>query len=476
MTITEMLAEWAVGSGPLYRRLALAIRAAIERGDLQPGEVLPAERTLAKTLAVSRTTVVAAYDYLRDESVVESRRGSGTRVAYQPAVTAPRGTDAPALHSMLGGDRSAIHFTAACLPGNDLVTTAIARLSTEELAPHVAGTGYEPAGIALLREAIANYYVQQGLPTDADQIIVTNGAQQALVLLTRLNLGSGERVVLEDPTYPGIIDAIRPTGARMVPVPVGPHGAETTALADAVTRATPALIYLIPTFQSPTGALMPEAVGRQVVKIAAESAVPVIDDRVLANIAFDSTPPPPLAVHDSAGVVITVESASKIFWAGLRIGWVRAPAPVIARLTRLKVVADLGTNIITQLITARMLADVETSRRFIQQDVARRHRILTDLLTESLPDWKWQTPHGGLCLWVKIDGDASQFAQIALRHGVTVVPGPAASPTEGHGDYLRIPFVHGQADMVEGVARLTRAWQAYQRTAETPTAYAPVLV
>ena len=476
VTVAEMLGEWAVGTGPLYRRLALAIRAAIERGDLQPGDVLPAERTLAKTLAVSRTTVVAAFDYLREDSIVESRRGSGTRVAYHPPVTAPSGTDSPPLYSMLGGEQSAIHFTGACLPGNELVTTAIAAVTAEELAPHVAGTGYEPSGVAVLREAIANYYAERGLPTDTDQIIVTNGGQQALVMLAQLYLGPGERVVLEDPTYPGMIDAIRPTGARMLPVPVGPEGADVAALADAVGRATPALIYLISAFQTPTGTVMPEAAGRQVVQIATRSAVPVIDDRVLANIELGSAPPPPLATHDSAGVVITVESASKIFWAGLRIGWVRAPAPIIARLARLKVVADLGSNVITQIVTERLLANINASRHFIHEDVARRYQNLANLLAEFLPDWKWQPPQGGLCLWVRIDGDAAQFAQVALRHGVTVVPGPAASPSERHGDYLRIPFVHGRAEMVEGITRLARAWQAYQRTEDATAAYAPVLV
>ena len=174
--------------------------------------------------------------------------------------------------------------------------------------------------------------------------------------------------------------------------------------------------------------------------------------------------------------MITVGSASKIFWAGLRFGWVRAPVPVIAQLAWLKVVAGLGSNVITQVVTARLLADIEASRRFIREDMERHYRNLTALLGEHLPNWTWASPRGGLCLWVRIDGDATQFAQLALHHGVTVVPGPAASPSERQEHYLRIPFVHNRSRMKEGVRRLTRAWEAYQQTADAPTTYAPVLV
>ncbi|MDP6349731.1 MAG: aminotransferase class I/II-fold pyridoxal phosphate-dependent enzyme [Chloroflexota bacterium] len=170
-------------------------------------------------------------------------------------------------------------------------------------------------------------------------------------------------------------------------------------------------------------------------------------------------------------------SGSKLFWGGLRVGWIRATAPLIDRLSRRKVGLDLGSSIVSQMVAAKLVPTFAPARADRAELVRRRYGRLTALLEEWLPDWTWDAPRGGLSLWVRIpEGDADEFANVAQRHQVAVLSGPMMSPAEGHRDRLRIPYVHEAAEMEEGVRRLARAWAAYRRVARPRAATASVLV
>ena len=238
------------------------------------------------------------------------------------------------------------------------------------------------------------------------------------------------------PTYLGSIDIFTGLGARLAAVPVGGDSAWLAALKGLVGRTAPRLIYLMPTFHNPTGAVMPDACRRALARFAREARVPILEDNTLADLSLSGKAPAPIAAFDAAAPVLTVGSLSKLFWGGLRIGWIRGSEELLARITRLKIMADLGGSLVGQLGAVRLMAEAERVKQVRRREMRERLDRLTRLLARSLPSWTWEAPAGGLSLWVKLpQGDANAFAQVALRHGVAVVPGhagfcpEAAAPT-----------------------------------------------
>lgn len=461
------LGAWSEASGPFYRRLANGMRSAVLRGDLTPGSRVPAERNLARLLAVSRTTVVSAYEILRQEGWLESRQGSGTRVRSAPRRSERPGPEPPSFRrnpvyrSLIEGSGETIEFLGAHLPGSGAIQGEIVSLK-EGLARMARGHGYLPAGLPELRRAIAERLRARGLPTREDQVLVTSGAQQAIGLVASLLLQRGDAVALESPTYLGAMDVFTNAGAHLLPVPVGERGIRPGALSDLVARGSPRLVYLVPTFHNPTGSVLSEGARREIARMADETRVPVVEDDALADLTLGPEPPAPIAAFSRRGLVLTVGSLSKVLWGGLRIGWIRAPEPILARLTRLKILTDLGCSILSQIAAVELLSRIDTIRRARRREVRTKYGRMARLLKTLLPSWSWTPPAGGLSLWVRLPhGDATGFAQVALRHGVAVVPGPLASPDSGGADRLRLPFVHEAETMTEGMQRLARAWRAY---------------
>ena len=198
-----------------------------------------------------------------------------------------------------------------------------------------------------------------GLPTRPEQVLITNGAQHAIALCAALYLQRGDSVLVEDPAYFGALDAFRVAGARVSPLPVEAGGVPPGVLRDRIIATAARLVYLTPTFQNPTGAVMPVAARKEVARIASELAIPVIDDGALAELALDGPTPPLIATYAPSAPILTIGSLSKLAWPGLRAGWVRAPEPIIERLARLKSANDLGSPLLTQAIAVRLLAAID---------------------------------------------------------------------------------------------------------------------
>jgi DNA-binding transcriptional MocR family regulator len=223
-------------------------------------------------------------------------------------------------------------------------------------------------------------YTERGIPTSLGQILVTTGGQQALSLLAQAFLAPGDQVV-EGPTYPGALEAFREQAAVLRCLPTGLDGLETAAKGHRIV-----LAYVISTFHNPTGSVRPAAARRALVKATAASAVWLIDDEVLSDLAFPGVQvPPPLAAYSDA--VISVGSLSKSVWGGLRTGWVRAPEPLIARLARLLVVHNLGQNVPGQLAAAELLPVLHSLTARLAPERQARHDHLRAHLARHLPDW-----------------------------------------------------------------------------------------
>ena len=466
------LGVWPTGPGPLQHKLARGLVDAIRKGAVHPGIRLPSERSLAQALSISRTTVVAAYDALRESGWLDSRTGSGTWVCESsPAVAAARGAahaGALAASPLLGllahrDDKDVIDFAMGSpLPLRELPLDLFT-LPPDEYAALVHDRLYYPLGLPTARQAVATYYCKTGLPTRPEQILITNGAQHAIALCAALYLQRGDSVLVEDPAYFGALDAFRVAGARVTPLPVDAGGVPTGVLRDRIIATAARLVYLTPTFQNPTGAVMPVAARKEVARIASDLAIPVIDDGALAELALSGPTPPWIATYAPSAPILTIGSLSKLAWPGLRAGWVRAPEPIIERLARLKSANDLGSPLLTQAIAVRLLAAIDPIRQLRRHELKLRRDLMAGLLRESLPDWKFRLPAGGLFLWVKLPaGDSREFAQVALRHGALILPGPAMSAAEQHAPFIRLPFLAEDETLRTGVRRLSAAWRDYQ--------------
>src|SRR5215471_3240402 len=465
------LGDWASGAGPAYRLLADAIRARAEAGALSVGARLPAERSLAGALGISRTTVVAAYDLLRQEGWLESRRGSGSRLlrAAEKALSIGVERHDPAaferstiLRSLVEASESKVEFMGLHLPAaSPYVAEALAHVG-EDLAKLVGHHGYWPVGLPALRSAIATHLTKSGLPSHPEEILVTHGAQEAIGLAASLFLAPGRTVVLEDPTYVGAIDVFAAAGARLSPVPVSDHGVRMDFLRDAVAREAPSLIYLMPSFQNPAGVVTPESHRREIAAIAAERGIPIFEDDALANLDMGHRPPKPIASYAPAAPILSVGSLSKLMCGGLRVGWIRAPEPLIGRLARKKALGDLGNSAVSQVVAARLLPRAGEIREFRRRQISERLAVMEKELSRLLPEWTWRRPGGGLSLWVRLPrGNAVEFGRVAQRHGVSILPGTICSPSNGCAEFLRLPFVLEPAKIREGVRLLAEAWRAY---------------
>lgn len=477
-TLVELIGPWADGADPLNEQLAAALARAIDLGLLPPGTRLPAERELARELALSRTTIVAAYDRLRLAGLARSRQGSGTRVAARrpgltqaylapldatdsDAVLLPTTSTAPSVGLLTPLVDDAIELTIGALPAGSIVAEAMAAAVRDDLPALMLDSGYDPFGLPALREQIAAYLTRLGVPTDPDQVLVTSGAQQALHLIGSQLGGPGSSVVMENPSYIGAIDAFRTTGNRLIPIPVDDDGARVEVIGLLGTSAPVRLVYVIPTFQNPTGAVMPESRRRELARLAGESGFQVVED-LTPDLTLGVDSPPPIAAFDPGDRVITVGSLSKLAWGGLRVGWVRAPRAVIDRLVAGKIVADHSSSLVTQAIGARVFERLDEVAKRSRQAGAERRSVLMSALAQRLPEWTWTEPKGGLSLWVRLPGaDAVAFSRLAATLGVVVRPGPLASPDGGFRDHIRIAYGSEPDRLVDGVERLAAAWAAY---------------
>jgi len=465
--LADLLGRWPSADGALYRLLATRIGKLADTGELPPGVRLPPERALAAALSVSRNTVALAYQVLRDDGMAESRQGSGTRLVPHRVTPAAAHRANGFFTGMLDAAR-AIDLSMAtvdCAPAvAEVLADPASVLSPAERTELTAQTGYLPFGLPTLRAAIAEMLTAaHGIPTTPEQVLVTSGAQQALDLLLRSEAAPGQPVVCEDPTYAGFLDALHRAGARPIGVPPG----DVPRLAEAVRVHRPAVAFLIPTFQNPTGRVLPAAERHELVGLASRYPdVTFIDDMTMADVPLtgkagdgvEAPQPPPLAaLAPRLSNVVTVGSLSKTYWGGLRTGWVRAPEGIIARLAAAKAAADLSGQPFQQAIVAELIRGRHDEIiKWRQEWVRPRYEAMARSLGSLLPAWEWAPPAGGLTIWARLpnDTDSSAFAQAALRRGVAVIPGRLLSVSTDRTPWLRIAFTRSPADLAAAAAAL----------------------
>lgn len=455
--LARLLGRWEAKPGrqrhPAYAALAGAVRGLLADGRLAFGVRLPAERELAEALDVSRTTVSAAYQQLRESGHLTSRRGAGSWTTLPPGHrVAISGLWSPT-------DELDVIDLAAAAPSAPPQLPEAAVEAMEDLPRYLAGPGYHPAGLPVLREEVAALFAARGVPTAPDQIMITNGVQHALDLVLRLFVSPGQVVLVESPTYPNALAALAGRRARTVTYGLPESGWDVELLPETLRQTAPRVAYVIPEFHNPTGHLMPEPIREALVVAAHTSGTDLVVDESFVDLPFTDTPmPSPVAAYDRRARVLSIGGMSKPYWGGLRIGWVRAAAPVVQRLAAVRVGVDMASSVLDQLVAVRLLhraADIVPARR---AELAARCAALAEALTERLPEWRFRLPGGGVTLWAELDEPVSSaLTRAAEERGVRLAPGPAFGVDGTLERFLRLPFYLPEAELVEAVRRLALA-------------------
>lgn len=451
--------------GPLYQQVASSLRAAIASGEVAPGTKLPTERALASQLGLSRTTVIGAYERLEAEGIIVRRQGSGTFVSSAGAFIHSDRLDPADWSSDPGRAELPMVSLARGYPSPLALVTQTMTDAVGRLTEAVSGAGYSARGLPELRARLATYFGARGLDTHTEQLVVTTGAHQAIDLVVRALIRPGDTVLVESPTYCGALDILHARNARLVPVPVSPDGDLVGRIESAIRRHRPKLIFLTPTHQNPTGFTLDDDSRARLAELIRRSWIPLIEDDSLADVLTDGSVAAPLTAFagDPNVPIYTVGSVSKLFWAGLRIGWVRAPNKREATtLATIKGNMDMGSSILPQVITEALLGDIDGARRTRQAELVPKLDLLESMMRIHLPTWLWSHPAGGMSAWFKMpSGNAEDLTEIAARYGVQVLPGSEFAADHKCLLFVRLTFNAAPEAIVTGVQRLGRAFEHY---------------
>lgn len=449
------IGDWRVGDGPLYRRLAGALAATVQRGDLHAGDLLPAERHLSTALRVSRSTVVAAYAELRARGLAVTKRGRGTVLAARAPVRVHPRVFAADLVRRSGDHDRLVDLTVGAPRCDELVAELVDGLDLRTSSGH---HGYRPFGLPELCDAIATRMTTAGVTTTPDEILVTAGAQEGLSLLAA-ELGAGRTVACETPTYAGAIGAFQAAGATVVTVPRDDEGPSADRLASVLSReGGVGFAYVGGSCHTPTGRGISDARRTELLDTAAEHGVRLVEDLALDDMRFVGGGGTPMWQRDPERVV-AVGSLSKVVWPGLRVGWLRAPRHVLDRLLERRVAWGLGVSVPSQLLALAALGDLERIGMRRRAEARRKMGLALDVLAEEAPEWAVQPADGGWALWFPLPGgDTEGFARLARRRGVVVAPGSSSGLADEHAGHLRISTALSEPELERALGVLGAAW------------------
>jgi DNA-binding transcriptional MocR family regulator len=461
----------------IYHSILDHIRSELLEEDLQ----LPSVRELSKQLEVSLVTVVKAYQKLEQEGFITSVQGKGTfiRKTKMEETERKEGTSTYdwqlSVQDYLPRSQFArfhqvpqkIHLSSNMIdPGllpNRYLEQEIHKMLSEN--PKILSQYGEIQGDKELRKAMVEYLKRMDVPTTPDNILVTSGSQQGIDLVARTFVGPGDVVVMEAPTYPGAIDVFRGRGATILTVPVDSDGMRIDLLQNLCDKYKPKIIYTVPTFHNPTGAVMTLKRRRQILELARSIQCLVIEDDPCSEVYFEKKPPVPMKSLDQFGNVIFLKGLSKILAPGCRIGILAATGSIFKRLLAAKANTDLGSPLLTQkaihsfITSNRMMDHLKKLRTALRI----RRDLVLEILTQHLPEEvSWFIPKGGLNVWLTLPSwiNTDHLLLEAKREQITFLPGSACYPTEQENHHLRISFSYmNEQQLEQGVTTICNILQ-----------------
>lgn len=464
-------------SAPMYLQIANSLAAKITECTLPSGTRLLPERELASLLDVSRTTIINAYRLLEERGLVSTRVGSGTYVTGTPA-TNQQTHDMPweqlfspqyksplssILRSLVASPTADETISlAAGMPDPSLYNLSIIEeaLVNSRTNLHSSDYGYIPIeGYPPLRRSLASWQGSQGIHATPDNILIVSGSQQGLYLIVKGFIEPRDYVVVESPTYLGAIQILEAAGARILCLPQS-SSLDMEALEDFLIRYRPKLFYTIPTFQNPTGRIMPLSQRQELIRLAARYRLTIVEDDPYSKIYYGHQPPPSLKSLDTYGGVIYLGTFSKILFPGLRTGWITAAPPVINRLAQEKQYVDLHSNNLSQKILQFCLEQDYLSNHlsYVRKEYKSRRDTLAKAIRQYCGNYlDFELPEGGFYLWCSVRPPASptELLRRAATTGVTFVPGEAFFVNIADNHHIRLCFAtHSEELLSEGMRRL----------------------
>ena len=447
-----------------YAALAADIEASILAGVLRPGDKLPSVRHTCASRGVSASTVFQAYYLLEARGLVQARERSGyfVRAGLRRAPPEPEQASQPADQSIAVDVSERVFEVLESSMARDVVPLGSAfpspllyplqRLSqalatsAKSLDPWSSVDDLTP-GHADLRRQIALRYLAAGMPVSADDIVITNGALEALNLCLTAVTRAGDAVVVESPTFYAALQSLERMGLHAIEVPTHPReGIDLTALEAAIVRHRPKACWLMTTFQNPLGSLMPEAKKKALVALTTRHGVALIEDDVYAELYFGDQRPLPAKAFDTEGLVLHCGSFSKSLAPGYRIGWA-APGRFARAVARHKLTSTLSASAPAQAALALYLerGGFDKHLRKLRAALAAQQAVFAQAVGHYFPPGTRATrPEGGYFLWVELpEGcDALHIHRQALAQGISVAPGPIFSASHAFMNCLRLNYGH----------------------------------
>jgi DNA-binding transcriptional MocR family regulator len=437
----------------LYQQISEQLKARISDGRLPAGSRLPTVRQLAEDLGVTRLTIQNAYAELQTAGWIESTVGRGTYVSHDVnghtfgrgiGALTPDGVinDILQLNQIVGLRSMASASPDARLFPAEEFWSALADLQSEA----VAMVSYSSSqGDPLLRVEISQDLTERGIDVTPDRVLVVAGVTQGLALVSRTLAQIGDTILVEQPTYLGLLHTLKLHGVNAVGVPMDQEGPNLAALEQAILQHRPRFFYTVPTFQNPTGLSMSLERRHALLELCANHGVMVVEDDIYGRLGYDTPTPPPLFALDTRDQVIYVGSYSKVLMPGLRLGFVIAPQRLADRLLSLRRATDLCSPTLLQRTLAHFLRNGGLKRhlrRVLPIYRERRNALVNALQRNMPPAVEWHAPQGGFCAWLTMPSyhPFSDLEQALLRQGWAVAPGEVFMADADQRKSIRICF------------------------------------
>lgn len=443
----------------LYERVARLVETQISTGTLRTNDRIPSVRSMSRTAKVSVSTVVQAYVHLENIGLIEARPQSGfyvrppdPKVLPQPRAKITRARRPMSVAAeVLDTCREALSRTDI-VPLNGAFTSPtlyptqrLNNLMREVLRdrPGNAGELIVPPGDPELRRQIAKRMALAGAPTDAAHVVITNGAMDAIIMALQVLCQPGDAVMVESPTYFGVLQAMEHLRLKVVEVPNHPGtGIDVEAVRDRVRSTRIAAAVLMPNFNNPVGSLTPDDAKRAIVAALSASEVPIIEDDIYGELHYGSVRPTSLRAYDDAGWVISCGSVSKTIALGYRIGWAVSPQ-FHAEISRAKFFSAVGSPTLQQHVLARYYASGGYDRylRRLRSTLSANAQHFVEAVARYFPSGtRAARPAGGVVMWVELPQgvDGAELLRTALASRIGIAPGLVFSAKADYRNYIRI--------------------------------------
>lgn len=446
----RMLRNWSSDQETLVESLSTNLADLIDAGFIPAGVTLPSQRELSSVLGVSRGTVAAAMTQLEQHNYLVIQKGSGARV--RSGRSRRSANSSGRFFTLTNAPADVIDLSTGAMPASQ-VTRSLLNERIDDINPYLETDGYFPAGLPVLRQALAQHLTELGIDTHPQEILITSGAQAASQLAIKHLTDPGDLVLVEDPTYRGLLEALSENNCRIQGISTGNSGINVDLFAHAVKR-SPKILCCQTGVHNPTGSSMPASQRRDLAKLTNSKRVPVIEDCCNFELVLHGKSAPTLANLVDPQLLIQIGTCSKLFWGGLRIGWVRADKATIRRLVELRKISDIATAIIEQIFATHLLGHAAEAQTERQEQLFAGLVATEEIVKARRPDWSWHRPRGGTGLWIDTGESTQVLASKAEKVGVKLATGPSFSPHNGQERFLRVPLWHEPDVLLEAFKRL----------------------